>query len=630
MVNTSNDEKIQVSVIASEKEDETAIKKTLEEKNASSCRFSVVIIVLGKKEIKSLFPKAEKGIIVYKTPVNIDLAKEVRDKLVEAGVSEIKDCFFDKDLNQVATFISEWNKCPLKEGEALNIEHYVKLPEAKDSKDSPNKLYASAMIGEMGELLLKLNKLANTFADYILRSYLQQENTDNSPFWKIKKSTASNEQGKVKPIQELKEKIQKALSAKTGRDLPSSENLPRLPKILLIGDSGVGKSLVANYIHETVINRLGKALDGEEKSRPARIGIPEFEKKEDDLEYSLFGYVPGAYTGANENGNPGLLLDNICQVVFLDEIGAATPSIQNKLLTYLDDYKVRPRGMNDDIFCPTLVVAATNERDKLNDPTRFRSDLLARFTDRLDIPNIKQRINGKDENLLYLLDCILQVEDINPEPKVESIDKVAFKALRDHFSNGCTGNFRELENLMREACGQARKDKRDYMVRQDVERAIEDLHLSLATSPLEAYYEMDIVIEDLHLSLATSPEESTQAPASTENAASDKLAPQTEMEPLPAQTEGIGDKKQEITDEDKEEFWKGCRILKDNDVVRKQVLEIILQDNTKGYSKIIKNLNLPEEDITKSFTSAVQRLSDAIRKHFHLLSCNKAKQQSQT
>lgn len=160
---------------------------------------------------------------------------------------------------------------------------------------------------------------------------------------------------------------------------------------------------------------------------------------------------------------------------------------------------------------------------------------------------------------------------------------------------------------MREACEQARKDKRDYMVQQDVLQAINNLHLSLATSQ----------------------EESTQASASMENAASSQ-APQTEIEQAPEKREGINDSKKEITPEDKEKFCERCHILKSNDDVRKQVLDIILKDNTKGYSRIIddlkkiKDLNLPEGDIPKSFASAVQRLDSAIRKFFHLPSCREA------
>ena len=648
-------EDISVTVIASNDDDKDTIEKKLKELEASTCRFSVAIIVLKSNDTadwinkKMSIKSIDKAVIVYERPVNIELAKTVRDKLVEAGVSEIKDCFYDKQNlseivnNSVANFIGRWNEYPKKENKKkLEIGQYITPSNAK--KDDPIKLYASAMIGKMGELLLKLNKLANDFAvsmseyfppkDTANEQTPKQSSTLSNLFPPKKQKQKNNEVPKpaeINNITELKRQIKNALAEKNGNVWQPSEGSPHLPKILLIGDSGVGKSLVANYIHGIVMNKLGKALDIETRNRPARIGIPEFEKKEDDLEYSLFGYASEAFTGASKDGYLGLLLDNICQVVFLDEIGAATSAIQNKLLTYLDDYKVRPRGMNADIFCPTLIVAATNERDRLNNPKEFRSDLLARFTDRLIIPNIEDRINGDEKNLLYLLDCILQDEHINPEIKelkVTSIGEKAFKALFDHFNNGCAGNFRELENLMREACEQARKDKRDYMVQQDVLQAMKALNMPLSKDTSGDYMvQQDVLqaIDNLNLTLTTSQEESKQASASTENAASSQPAPKTEIEQSPDKTEETDDLKKEITDKDKDDYLKQCHIAKNHKDFREQVLEKILADYTLGYSRIIKELYLPKEDITKSLQSAVQRLDQDIRKYFKLPSCREAR-----
>lgn len=83
-------------------------------------------------------------------------------------------------------------------------------------------------------------------------------------------------------------------------------------------------------------------------------------------------------------------------VVFLDEIGTANATIQAKLLAYLDDYTVRPRGWTSDPFdCPTLVVAATNRTlDELKTPEIFRADLLARFTDIEEVPSVARENRG--------------------------------------------------------------------------------------------------------------------------------------------------------------------------------------------------------------------------------------------
>lgn len=216
-----------------------------------------------------------------------------------------------------------------------------------------------------------------------------------------------------------------------------------LPALLLLGETGVGKTLFARYL-----SRGGPMV---------RISIPEFLAKEDMFEYELFGYCAGAYTDGRVEGSPGLLLANVGGVVFLDEIGEANAEIQAKLLPYLDDYMVRPRGWEKEPFyCPTLVVAATNrERSEL------RPDLLARFTDVEVIPPLRDR----RESLPLILDCLLQNRRINPDPPVLEIGEKAFEALRRREFGA---NFRELESVMRVACDRAARDGRDFLVEADI------------------------------------------------------------------------------------------------------------------------------------------------------------------
>lgn len=231
-----------------------------------------------------------------------------------------------------------------------------------------------------------------------------------------------------------------------------------LPKLLLQGETGVGKTFIADMM----TRREGE--DG--TSKAIRISIPEFLGKEDYFEFMMFGYTPNSFTGASADGSLGLLLKNVGRVIYLDEIGEANAVLQAKLLAYLDDYMVRPRGWvaEKSFFAPTFIVAGTNrDLEKMAAEGTFRRDLLARFTDVLTIPPLRRR----KESLDFILDCLLQREDINPEGSILGITDPAHQRLRNYSYE--KGNFRELEDIMRAACTQAKTSGRTSLQSEEGE-----------------------------------------------------------------------------------------------------------------------------------------------------------------
>ena len=199
--------------------------------------------------------------------------------------------------------------------------------------------------------------------------------------------------------------------------------------ILLMGETGVGKDHMARYFHHAV------------RSEGPYVAINCASLPETLLESELFGFVKGAFTGADKN-KEGLFITANKGVLFLDEIGDMPLSLQTKLLSVLENRKVVPLGSTKTVDFDVKLIAATNKNleDMVAQGT-FRRDLFYRLSGiTFTIPPLRNR---KADIPLLLEKFMMQSELLKEGEKLEP------EFVRQFISHDWPGNTRELHNKVK-------------------------------------------------------------------------------------------------------------------------------------------------------------------------------------
>ncbi|HLW82266.1 MAG TPA: sigma-54 dependent transcriptional regulator [Candidatus Acidoferrales bacterium] len=209
---------------------------------------------------------------------------------------------------------------------------------------------------------------------------------------------------------------------------------PQASRVMITGESGTGKELVARAIHENSA-----------RARAPFITINCGAFPETLLESELFGYVKGAFTGANEN-RAGLFQAADGGTLFMDEIGNMSPAMQVKLYRVLQEGKVRPIGSTEEIDVDVRVIAATNkDLEKEIAEERFREDLYYRLS---VIPVHLPALRERREDIPLLARHFLERFRNTTGKNVDGIEPKAMERLEAY---DWPGNVRELENTMERA-----------------------------------------------------------------------------------------------------------------------------------------------------------------------------------
>lgn len=204
--------------------------------------------------------------------------------------------------------------------------------------------------------------------------------------------------------------------------------------ILITGENGTGKSLLARSIHYRSSRRERSFVEVACGALPENL-----------MESELFGHVPGAFTGAT-GARRGKFAQADGGTIFLDEIGTASPSLQVKLLRVLQDFEFEPVGGSETLHVDARVILATNEnlRQRVTEGT-FRQDLYYRINViNIEIPPLRERVG----DIPKLAEHFLQqaICDLGGGPR--TLTPEAIQLLQHH---RWPGNVRELQNVVERA-----------------------------------------------------------------------------------------------------------------------------------------------------------------------------------
>jgi transcriptional regulator with PAS, ATPase and Fis domain len=320
--------------------------------------------------------------------------------------------------------------------------------------------FVSLFIGAPRKLLLELRQIIAFVREFnnlpCVGNHLFKSKSPNIWFNEIV--------DKVKKSGQLPEPLEKLRKER-------EEKSPFAPHILLLGETGTGKTLLARFIHHQIYSGL---IEQEEDwdfvdSLFQDLNCSAFPPTL--IDGQLFGYLAGAFTDAREN-YPGRIFLACHGTVFLDEIGDMPLQAQAKLLKFLDDGGFYPLNWpgTTKLYIPTTIIAATNQPvERLLEEGRFRRDLYERFRHKIRMPSLRER----REHFDALVDFVLQNPAINPiinekqkKRKIRAISASALNRLREY---DYPGNFRELESILWKAVQNAEAEMRDVILPRHIE-----------------------------------------------------------------------------------------------------------------------------------------------------------------
>ncbi|HUX32020.1 MAG TPA: sigma-54 dependent transcriptional regulator [Thiobacillus sp.] len=236
-----------------------------------------------------------------------------------------------------------------------------------------------------------------------------------------RQSRAYEESGEIIGQSQAKERVDRLIDAAAAYD----------SSVLIFGESGSGKELVARQIHQR----------GKRRDKPF-VAINCAAIPENLIESELFGFRKGSFTGAERN-KPGLFEVADGGTLFLDEINNAPLALQAKLLRVLQDGSFYPTGATEPVNVDVRVIAASNRPiPELVESGQFREDLFYRLSVmEISVPPLRER----REDIALLAYYLLNKHSLRLGKHISGVSTAVLGALMRY---DWPGNVRELENII--------------------------------------------------------------------------------------------------------------------------------------------------------------------------------------
>lgn len=206
---------------------------------------------------------------------------------------------------------------------------------------------------------------------------------------------------------------------------------PTNARILITGENGTGKEMVAQQIHFNSLRSQKQLIEVNCAAIPSEL-----------IESELFGHIKGSFTSAHKDRTGKFEAANN-GTIFLDEIGDMSMSAQSKVLRAIQENKIQKVGSEKDIYVDTRVIAATNKNiSELIFENKFREDLYHRISViELNVPPL----NDRKDDIPILIEHFISLLSNQYENKRIFVDETGMKKMK---SFDWKGNVRELRNVV--------------------------------------------------------------------------------------------------------------------------------------------------------------------------------------
>lgn len=356
----------------------------------------------------------------------------------EKKYREVYDAILSERGYRVKTASSAEKAFSILEKEKINLVLLdLILPEIggiellKELKKKYANTIEVIMVTGYGSIESAVEAMKNGAFSYFVKSH----NPDNL-FFEIEKAEKMNNLLKDNKIFQKQLGKEEYLFDSDNKKMKKSIDIARRSaasraNILITGESGVGKEIMAKFIHN----------NSDRNDRPfIPVNCASF--SENILESELFGHVKGSFTGATRD-RTGCFEEADGGTLFLDEVGEISLSIQVKLLRVLEERVVSPVGSNKKIPVDFRLIGATKQNIKeLIKEGEFREDLFYRInTIQLKIPPLCERKEDLDSFISYFFNKFAK----DTSKKLRKIDPDLKKCLNNY---NYPGNLRELKNII--------------------------------------------------------------------------------------------------------------------------------------------------------------------------------------